>query len=114
MRIVTGLLCLSLLGCGDQVPQSATETARAEDRIECALAGSQTFAPDCAVEQVSGSLTIRHPDGGFRRLLVADDGSGVIAADGAAPASVQVIGGRRIEVTVDGDRYRLPATVKGQ
>jgi hypothetical protein len=36
----------------------------------------------------------------------------VIAADGAAPAQVQVVGGNIIEVTVEEDRYRLPATIK--
>ena len=57
-------------------------------------------------------LTIRHPDGGFRRLRITADGRGVIAADGAEPARVSVIGPADIEVAVGGDRYRLPATVK--
>jgi hypothetical protein len=69
------------------------------------------------VERVQGpegtTLTIHHPDGGFRRLLVATDGRGVIAADGADQAVVSVVADNRIEVALAGDRYRLPATVKG-
>jgi hypothetical protein len=30
------------------------------------------------------------------------------------PAVVEVIAGNRIEVGLDGDRYRLPATVRGR
>jgi hypothetical protein len=91
----------------------SAESAAPEDRVECALAGSKAFAHDCFVERgEGGALTLRHPDGGFRRLLVTDDGRGVVAADGAAPAQVQVIGEKGIEVAIEGDRYRLPATIK--
>jgi hypothetical protein len=120
MRNPLGLTFLLLAACGgsdEQETVSATAEAPAEDRIECALGGSNTFANDCAVERSAAdarTLTIRHPDGGFRRLVVTDDGRGVEAADGAAPATVQLIADKRIEVTVDGDRYRLPATVKGR
>jgi len=37
----------------------------------------------------------------------------VVAADGADAASVKVVGADAIEVAIGGDRYRLPATVKG-
>ena len=57
-------------------------------------------------------LTLRHPDGSFHRLLTTRDGHGLIAADGAVPARVSVVGPDLIEVTLSGDRYRLPATVK--
>jgi hypothetical protein len=56
-------------------------------------------------------LTLHNPDGGFHRLLVTKDGRGVVAADGAEPAIVRVVGEREIEVAIGGDRYRLPATV---
>ena len=56
-------------------------------------------------------LTLRHPDGGFRRLQVTQDGRGVAVADGALPAQVSVEGDRQIGVTIGADRYRLPATV---
>lgn len=57
-------------------------------------------------------LTVNAPDGGFRRLLVASDGRGVVAADGAEPAVVTPLDTHTIEVAIGGDRYRLPATVK--
>jgi hypothetical protein len=116
------LLVLSLAACGD--PDQATEralsnaSAKAADdgRIECAVEGADRFRRVCTLERVADAtgttLTIRHPNGGFRRLLVATDGRGVVAADGADPAIVSVAGDKGIEVALAGDRYRLPATVK--
>jgi len=46
-------------------------------------------------------------------LLVTQDGRGVIAADGAEAAKVTITGADGIEVALGGNRYRLPATVKG-
>ena len=110
---------LLLLGCGDRDAgrEEALEGAQAEsDRVECAVAGAEAFEPVCTVERVTGedglTLTIRAPDGSFRRLLVTNDGRGVVAADGASPARVSIVGENSIEVAVEGDRYRLPATVK--
>lgn len=56
-------------------------------------------------------LTVRHANGGFRRLLVTKDGRGVVSADGAAPAKVAITGPNMIDVAIEGDRYRLPATI---
>ncbi len=110
---------LWLAACGD--PGGATDEAldaagEAANRIPCAVEGESGFEQVCTVERLTGDegpvLTIRHPGGGFRRLILASDGRGVIAADGAAAGVVSVIADDRIEVAVDGDRYRLPATVK--
>ncbi len=64
--------------------------------IECALAGATEFARDCGVERSREDgalvLTVRHPDGGFRRFAVTDDGRGLVAADGAEPAAVSLNG----------------------
>ena len=119
MRIFLWLALLALAACGGSQEEetSATASAPADDRIQCALAGSNQFTNDCAIERDPNDrnrLTLRHPDGGFRKLLITDDGRGVVAADGAAPAAVQVIADRRIEVAIEGDRYRLPATIKGK
>ena len=115
---------LLLASCGD--PDAATEKAlaKAEEeaaeagRIDCAVEGAGAFQRACTVERVSGpegtTLLVRHPSGGFRRLLVATDGRGVVAADGADPAVVSLLGDDRIEVEIASDRYRLPARVKGQ
>ena len=111
---------LGLAACGD--PGRATQealdaSAEADDRIPCAVEGENDFEDVCTVERAAGEgglvLTLRHPSGGFRRLLVTEDGRGVVAADGADPAVVSVIDDDRIEVTIAGDQYRLPATIKG-
>jgi hypothetical protein len=113
-------LPLALLACQKQDDgSSATADAAARAAaVPCALAGSSSFQGICTVERtVSGDglvLVMHHPDGGFRRLLVTTDGRGVVTADGAEQASVTVVDPATIEVSVSGDRYRLPATVKGQ
>ncbi|WP_322963704.1 hypothetical protein [Sphingomonas fuzhouensis] len=113
---------LALAGCsgGQGDRQAAAENSPAAEQkpglsIACALAGAAVFAKDCTVEQSATGgpviLTVRHPDGGFRRLQVTQDGRGVASADGALPASVSIAGDRQIEIRVGDDRYRLPATI---
>ncbi|MDB5690030.1 MAG: hypothetical protein JWL91_1906 [Sphingomonas bacterium] len=117
-RWAPGLLCILAGGCGQQAAGDPfAANGAAPETIACAVAGQTEFSDACAIDRTPGAdgptLTIRHPDGGFRRLLVTRDGRGVIAADGAEAARVSIAGDSRIEVTVGGDRYRLPATVKG-
>lgn len=111
-------LTLLLAACSGADTEGATQSAgRDADRIACALAGSERFANDCAIERSAagdGSLTLRHPDGGFRRLLLTRDGRGVVASDGAARAVVRTLADGRAEVTIEGDRYRLPAASPGR
>ena len=119
MRTPFWLASLGLVACGGAEEQqtNATANAAAADRIECAVSGSTQFTRACAIERDPAdrnSLTLRHADGGFRKLQVTSDGRGVVAADGAVLAAVQVIADRRIEVAIEGDRYRLPATIKGK
>ena len=38
----------------------------------------------------------------------------MIAADGAEAAKVTIVEDHQIEVAIGGDRFRLPATIKGQ
>ncbi len=104
----------------DALRQAEAEvaTANANDgKVVCAVSGATVFARVCEIErnQTEGGLmlTIRHPDGGFRRLMVVKDGRGVIAADGAEAAVVKSISAREIEVSIADNHYRLPATVKG-
>jgi hypothetical protein len=127
------LIGLTLIACGGASPKdeaklpAATSLASAEASvakaaadnglISCAVSGASVFAARCEVETAQTKegliLTLRHPDGGFRRLLVVKDGRGVIAADGADVAVVKPIAQNLIEVALAGDTYRLPATVKG-
>ena len=95
----------------------AEQSAEAADdgRIKCALAGADTLERTCTVERTREErglvLTVRHPDGGFRRLLVTRDGRGVVAADGAETAKVAIVDPTEIEVALGDDVYRLPATI---
>lgn len=118
-HIAAILTVLALVACGD--PDAARKDALAaaaeqSGKIDCATEGAGRFEPVCAVERSAGPdglvLTVRSPSGSFRRLLVTRDGRGVVAADGADPAVVTLLGDNRIEVAIAGDRYRLPATVK--
>lgn len=84
------------------------------EHIDCAVGGAAALTPACSVERVEkeGRLTlvVHHPDGGSRRFLVKQDGTGVTAIDSAVSATVKLIGGR-LNVTVGADRYLFPATV---
>jgi hypothetical protein len=112
---------LLLAGCNSSDPaEEARKAVASDNRIACQPVGAETLEPVCEVERSMSDkgliLTIRHPDASFRRLLVTRDGRGVIAADGAEQAKVRVadtIGeGSEIEVTLAGNRYILPATIK--
>ncbi len=112
------LLLAILGGCERKAEDPVIAAAARAATVPCALSGSTTFADECGVERlVAGdglTLVMHHPDGGFRKLLVATDGRGVVTADGAQDATVTVIDPATIEVVVGDDRYRLPATIKGQ
>lgn len=129
--LVSALLLLGLAGCERKAEQQVAQQVEAEratkltaepgttagdERISCALASSEQLAPVCRIERSQSErgtvLTMRHPDGGFRRLLVVQDGRGVLAADGAEPAQVTLVGGKEIDVAIGRDRYRLPALRK--
>jgi hypothetical protein len=112
-------LILLLSACGESGPASEDVLASAPqgaERIECAIGGGAAFAPVCAVDRARSpeglTLTVRGPNGSFRRLLVTTDGRGVINADGVEQAVVTPLGTDRIEVAIGNERYRLPATVR--
>lgn len=108
MRRLAALLLVATACDGPPAP-------RAETRIECAVDGAAAFARVCTVESTPGPdvlFTIRAPSGSFRRLVTTSDGRGVMAADGAEPAAVRIVGPGLIEVSIGDDRYRLPATIR--
>ncbi|MET4895963.1 hypothetical protein RN629_02180 [Sphingomonadaceae bacterium jetA1] len=115
---------IALAGCWGTSASEEGGSASAGPRqnpglaIPCALGGAGQFSDGCTVEQSADAeavvLTLRHPDGGFRRLRVTRDGRGVVAADGAQSAQVAVDGDRQIAVTIGSDRYKLPATVSAR
>src|SRR3954454_864309 len=99
-------------------PAACAGTAAPGTPIECRVAGADRFAPVCSLETAERPdgpvLTIRKPDGGFRRLFVANDDRGVSAADGSEPADVALLGDGRIEISLGGDRFRLPAAERSR
>lgn len=104
------LLALAACGGGDageaQLPEGATA-------IECALGGAGDFTAGCAVEprgEDAREFVIWHPDGGFRRFERLDDGRWLTPADGADGAEVEPVEGTT-QVSVAGDRYRLPPAI---
>lgn len=109
MRVVAALLVLA--GC-DRAELSTPEQA-VGSAIPCAIRGASDFTVSCQIVRSVASgrtlLTLIAPDGGFRRIEVAADGSGIAAADGAQPARTRPDGAGGIEVAIAGDRYRLPA-----
>ena len=114
---VVAVLALTLSACHRQSSDTiAAAEANDPNRIECAPAGATSFDRVCHVDREESPrglvLSIVKPDGGFRRLLVLKDGRGLIAADGAQPASITIIGPASIEVAIGGDRFRLPAKLK--
>ena len=131
-RISSGILLLTLAACssGSQAPAGsgnsefdnalaqASSDADDDGRIVCAPAGNAAFSRQCTLDRAQTAeglvLTVHKPDGGFHRLLVVKDGRGVIAADGAEAAKVTIVENSQIDVAIGGDRFRLPATIKGK
>lgn len=124
-RISSLTLLLMLTACGQESANTqalaiaeANQASDAADDglINCAVGGAAAFSRTCMLDRQQTSagliLTIRHPDGGFRRLKVTRDGRGVVAADGAEPADVAITAPGEIEVGIGEDHYRLPATIK--
>lgn len=112
IRVCLSLSMLALAACSSEAPvqQQAEEGAKP---IDCALGEGSDFGAFCFVENSEAEgqqvLTIRHPDGGFRRFTVNPDSSGLSVADGADTARNALIEeGARLEVVVGADRYRLP------
>lgn len=102
-------LLLPLAGCGG--PPAVRDAP-----IECAVDGAAAFARVCTVERASRDgadvLTIRSPSGSFRRFVETVDGRGVMAADGAEPATVRSLGHDAVEISIGPDRYRLPTRAR--
>lgn len=102
---------VALAGCGG----GPDEADAGKQKIECALEGAEAFERSCTIEEMGAAdgaiLVVGRSDVGYRRLQITSDGRGVVSADGAEPAKVGIVGDKLIEVTVGGDRYRLPASV---
>jgi hypothetical protein len=116
--------CLLLAACGGETgklgnevqPEQAAAGASSpvdDGKADCAIGADAAWARDCLIERAGDLLTIRHPDGGFRRFRVLADGRGLEAADGAETARLQIVETGLVEIRIGGDRYRLPVKVAG-
>ena len=120
LRIFNAGLCLLVAGCGTGTEDPAAPHAANSDvtkirdvasRIDCAIDGTNRFARDCTIEKASGSLyVLRHSDGGFQRITLADDGA-IDVADGSARPSGRSLPDGRFEPEFASKRYRLPAAL---
>ena len=123
MRRLLPLLLPLLASCGSRPAvesngAAAPEQGAPDNRIDCRPVGQAGFERTCTVERADSPegriITIRKADGGFRRLRMTNDGTGVAAADGAEQAHVSILPDQRIEVEIGGDRFRLPARVQAR
>ncbi len=98
------------------VEQKAARAADEDGRVLCALDGATAFDRNCTMDRVSGQngeeILLSRGDGGFRRLRILPNGGGVAVADGAQQALQNIVDDGVLEVTIDKDRYRLPAATK--
>lgn len=119
MRLLLAAVLL-LAACGGETGKlgnavQAEQTADPVDdgKADCAIGADAAWARDCLIERAGEILTIRHPDGGFRRFRVLADGRGLEAADGAEMARLQIVEAGLVEIRIGGDHYRLPVKVAG-
>lgn len=107
-------LMLGLAACSPDVDQPQAEEGA--PTIDCALGEGSEFAPVCMVEreEIDGQkvLTVRHPDGGFRRFVQLDDGRGLEELDGADTVT-RSLDDTTLVISVGPDRYRFDANVRG-
>ncbi len=107
-------LVLLLAACGGAAEEKSA-TLDNDGKIDCRIGADTQFTRFCSIERAKteqGTLiTVRKPDGGFRRLMTTRDGRGVVAADGAEQAEVTIIGDNLIEDAIAGDSFRLPARI---
>lgn len=85
------------------------ESGTTDNRIACALPGAPDLALRCTFERTGDVVTVRQPDGGFRRLRYVQDGRGIVAADGAEHPQVHDLDDGSLEIAIGGARYRLPS-----
>ena len=119
--IASAIFLAGLSGCGSDAssvaPDEDKPTQAGNGKVECALAGSESFDRVCSTEQISANgdvmLVIRHPDGGFRRFNILTDGRGLAPADGFDETRISLLDNNMIAVESGDDRYRLPALIKG-
>lgn len=96
-----------IAACGEGAPPPEGEP------VECALDGAADFVSECLLQRQGDALLVYTPDGGFRRVGLAADGS-VMALDGMEqPATAQLPDGR-VEFSIGTDRYRISPQIAAE
>ncbi len=118
MRFATIVLLLLLPACskgaegGSSDGQSPPKAESSDKPVPCALAGAKDFTPVCTLDVLREGgkefWVLHHPDGGFRRFQILENGTIIATADGAFEVQAARAGGE-LEVKVGDDRYRFPA-----
>jgi hypothetical protein len=67
---------------------------------------------ESASAQLGIMLVLRHPNGGFRRFNVLNNGRGLSVADGFDETRISLLEDGMIELSSGDDKYRLPAQFK--
>jgi hypothetical protein len=111
LRLTAVAAVLALAACSGETSEATPEAVPEAERIACALGPGTGFSPSCTIERSRDAdgtyrMIVRHPDGGFRRFEVGADN--VIAASDGADHAVVELDGETAEVSVGGDRYRIP------
>ncbi len=100
--------CSSESGTSAAAGEGSSGAPAVSVKVPCALAGAKSYTAECAVERDSRDgkvlVTLRHPDGGFRRLIELDGGKRFAAADGSDEVAIEA-NGKEIEVTLGDDHY---------
>ena len=101
-----------VIGCSTELSSDDPKlSAELKTKFECAIGGAKNFATACSIERGEGTtMTVRHPDGGFRKVILKSNGA-IDTADGAETVSVQPMADGRAQVSIGEDRYRLPAAL---
>ena len=100
-------IAAALGACGGEVSPEISEQGGVP--VECALGGESDYSSSCRLVEVADRgetyFIMRHPDGGFRRLALAETESGFEAGDGA-DVSESFREGDDVVLTIGSDRYR--------
>lgn len=106
---MAALLLVAACSKEDGIPSDG-----AGDPVLCALDGATEFSATCRAERSTAdntqNIVVRHPDGGFRRFEISNDGQNLLAADGA-DQSQSARKGDRFEVILGSNRYVIPVQV---
>ncbi|MET0363389.1 MAG: hypothetical protein ABW169_01930 [Sphingobium sp.] len=108
MKLFALSLLLGLSGCGGLSAPQEEDDSRS---IPCGpVEGQPTQSCLLQVRDDKGKLilTLRQPDGGFRRLIWPKGGQ-LAAADGAEPLKATGLAGGGVEARIGGWLYRIEA-----